>query len=279
MWKQLWRAAKAKLKLRLKVTAVPAPDAQEVADEQSTSSVNYPELGKDRVDDKPATQTASEGSMAPPPPPKREHPNDVIKEIIASQKKLYYGNNASDATLRPEPTMQALPLMPKKPAEEEAPVPRPFADLRCPHAPRAESAKPKPTVLRGCDQIFDAPLTAFTVQCNNCSHHIHDTHWHCSLCEAGDYDLCPACKDAGVHCEVDSHFLIKRSIQQGRVVNSTSETAERKSVKIEEPAPEIPGAFTTETKAEVSPEGLEMTRTCNSCVNCMHPMLVTCGVS
>ena len=266
VWKQLWRAAKAKLKLRLKATAIPAPEVQEVKEETVQPPPPYLQLSNNRFEEGDTNSAATGATMAPPPPPpKRE---DVIKSIINAQN-FYRMNNMSEATLRPEPVTKTLPtLMTKKEPEEEAPVPRAFVERQSIPNPAAQNPMAKPTVLRGCDQTFHAPLTAFTVQCNNCNENIDNTHYHCSICDEGDYDLCPKCINFGVHCEVDNHFLIKRSIDHGRVVNSTMETAPRKTVKIEEPEKEVPGAFTTEAKEETPLESLEMTRTCNCCVNC-----------
>ena len=243
VWKQLWRAAKAKLKLRLRVTAVPAPNAQEVKEEPAESLLDTDAHIPDATND---TKPLS-------PSPKREP--DVIKAIINAQK-VYGLGNMSEATLRPEPTTQVRPAMKKR--DEDAPLPRAFVDnTRGVH---------KLTMLHGRDQTICAPLASFTVQCNNCNDNISNTHWHCSICENGDYDLCPNCIDFGVHCEIDNHFLIKRTIECGRVINSTMETAAR---KVMSPAPEkeIPGAFDTAPE-ESLPEAQEMTRTCNCCVNC-----------
>ena len=124
----------------------------------------------------------------------------------------------------------------------------------------------KGTTLRAQDQPFHVPLTAFTVQCNNCSDNIPGAHFHCSICEDGDYDLCPHCHESGVHCEDDEHFLIRRLIENGRVVNSTTEKFNRNPAKVE-PEKEVPGAFTAEVK-ETVPEHPKLTRTCNCCVNC-----------
>ena len=223
VWKQLWRAAKAKLKLRLKVTAVPAPEVQEV---KETPQEAQSEVAK----------------------PQRREP-DAIRAIINAQTALYGRANASETTLRPE----ALPARPI--AAAEAPVPEPFVVNEVP--------KTNIPVLRPCEAM--PPLTAFTVHCNNCNDTISNLHWHCGICEEGDYDLCPNCIDFGVHCEIDSHFLIKRSIENGRVVNSTMETATRTPIV----------AGTTEKAPVEVKEDIEseMTRTCNCCVNCKFGLM------
>ena len=153
---------------------------------------------------------------------------------------------------------------------DEAPVPRAFSERE-----RFYSAlsKGQPTPLRAMDQSFAVSGASFTVCCNKCSANIPDAHWHCSICQDGDYDLCRECVTMGVHCGVPGHFLIKRNIENGRVISSTTETLPKKAVKIETEK-EVPSALITDAKVEqpaaerrgVS-EMLEMSRTCNSCVN------------
>ena len=112
---------------------------------------------------------------------------------------------------------------------------------------------------------FCVPSNSFTICCNNCDKSIPDAHWHCSICERGDFDLCQDCIEKGCLCDSEDHWLIKRFVKGGKVINSTTETiAPKKATKIEEKA--IPGAFTSEIKREDLHEPLEVTRTCNSCV-------------
>ena len=142
--------------------------------------------------------------------------------------------------------------------EDEAPVPQTF---RLTHL--------RPTALRAVDQDFDVPASCFTVCCNNCTITIPDAHWHCSICEDGDYDICEECVASGAHCGVEGHFLIKRLIENGKVISSTTETVPKKTVTISDSENIIPPAFTSQVKEEHSSEMLELSRTCNSCVNGM----------
>jgi next-to-BRCA1 protein 1 len=100
-----------------------------------------------------------------------------------------------------------------------------------------------------------------------------DEHFHCSVCDNGDYDLCPACVDSGIHCPGDGHWMVKRFVKNGNVVNSTTQRIPPK-VKVAE-TKDIPGAFTDE-KQSVTYED-EATRTCNSCVKgeLLMTMLIT----
>ena len=106
---------------------------------------------------------------------------------------------------------------------------------------------------------------SFTICCNHCDKTIPDAHWHCSICERGDFDLCQDCVEKGCLCDGEDHWLIKRFVKGGKVINSTTETiAPKKAIKIEEKA--IPGAFTSDIKREDIPELVDLSRTCNSCV-------------
>jgi len=107
-----------------------------------------------------------------------------------------------------------------------------------------------------------AACTAWVVYCNNCNHPMDDEHFHCSVCDNGDYDLCPACVDSGIHCPGEGHWMVKRFVKNGNVVNSTTQRIPPK-VQSTEPK-DIPGAFTDEKQSVSYDE--EATRTCNSCV-------------
>jgi next-to-BRCA1 protein 1 len=99
-----------------------------------------------------------------------------------------------------------------------------------------------------------------------------DAHYHCDVCDDGDYDLCETCVGSGVHCPSENHWLVKRFVKNGQVVSSTTERFPPKHAASNEAVrAEMPGAFTEhveEKKPEVMVESavLEASRTCNSCV-------------
>jgi next-to-BRCA1 protein 1 len=113
-----------------------------------------------------------------------------------------------------------------------------------------------------------AVCSSWSVYCNNCDQPMENEHYHCNVCDDGDYDLCEGCVNKGVHCPGESHWLIKRFVENGNVINSTTETLVSKSkASPPPPKPEMPGAFTDEKKVdEEEYEGEEPSRTCNSCV-------------
>ncbi len=95
--------------------------------------------------------------------------------------------------------------------------------------------------------------SVFSVYCNNCQVTTSNAHYHCSTCDDGDFDLCQKCIDDGVLCSGDDHWMIKRFVENGQVINSITETIAPKSAS-------------TEKKAPIISEDPVATRTCTSCI-------------
>jgi next-to-BRCA1 protein 1 len=103
---------------------------------------------------------------------------------------------------------------------------------------------------------------------------MEDEHFHCGVCDGGDYDLCPACVDTGIHCPGAGHWMVKRFVKNGCVVNSTTERMPPVKLQTEE-TQDIPGAYTDEKQSVICDD--EPTRTCNCCVKSMpENQFVTC---
>lgn len=164
--------------------------------------------------------------------------------------------------------------------EDEAPVPGLFSARDRFYKELANMGRDRTIPLR-CGGFVNLPAirAPFTICCNNCDDAIPNTHWHCSICDDGDFDLCAKCVEKGVLCDAPGHWLIKRFLDGGKVITSTTETiAPKKDTKAEtetspakkdsniESEKEIPGAFTSEIKETVE-ECIDVGRTCNSCVN------------
>ncbi|KAJ4361685.1 hypothetical protein N0V95_001669 [Ascochyta clinopodiicola] len=246
VYKTLFRAAKAKLKLRLRAT---------IADEHFEPPA-------------PAPAPPALPCAAVPDPSVFRLSSETLTPLVAAPTSPVIVHSPEAPKL--EATSPVSPLKPV--GDEEAPVPRPsttrqaFFDklYQAPHnAPL--TFRPKPA----------AACTAWVVYCNNCNHPMDDEHFHCSVCDNGDYDLCPACVDSGIHCPGDGHWMVKRFVKNGNVVNSTTQRIPPK-VKATEPK-DIPGAFTDEKQSVTHEE--EATRTCNSCVKVLSEReFVTCTV-
>lgn len=132
---------------------------------------------------------------------------------------------------------------------------------------------------------------SFAVCCNHCERTIPNAHYHCSTCDDGDFDLCQSCVDQGVTCYSNDHWLIKRTMKNGQLVNSTTETIAPK-LKPKAQAKEEPkatGTVTGDCAPDVSDNPppsrtaadptstrwacLSNMRTCNCCVqgSCFPP--------
>lgn len=158
----------------------------------------------------------------------------------------------------------------------EAPVPRPFTTS----APAPSTVREMP--IRSLPPVAQVPNTnghPWSVYCNECDAPMSNAHFHCGICDAGDYDLCEACVAGGKLCPGDGHWLIKRFIKDGMVITSQTERISPRQTR-PEPVPatpkEMPGAFIIGDVKSV--ESLPTpTRTCNNCVVVLpEHQFVTC---
>ena len=303
MYKQLYRAAKAKGKLRLRVTITDKtssnsevsqttpvlpdrltsrkyvhPYISDLSNNESTPSARLSTL----VD----LKTASEATLNELDPPNKTDEQAAAK---MTQPTPYFwpitnepgwsdsAKNAFQQGFKQE-TQDALRVVQDaiasrnankvnttwKAANPEVPVPRYLsAREHC----RTELTGLQHSTAPQCSfAVRPKPCANFTICCNNCDSAIPDAHWHCSICDDGDFDLCQDCVERGCLCDNEEHWLIKRSVEDGKVVNSKTETiAPKTGVKGEEEK-EVPGAFASAIKAEAIPQSTDMSRTCNQCV-------------
>ena len=301
MYKQLYRAAKAKQKLKIRVTTAEKESAKPV--EAPKPEVSLPErlstrryvspyisdpvkFDEDSKEDVPVSRISQPSSLAPildnpslatlvtPTKTSLEAQGDVTAYSNTSPHKSFYwplSHNAafSEAAQSVFEKKKAGPeeAGAKKTAEDEAPVPKFFTDREDFEAQQAKVAQ-KLDLLRSAPEKSEAsPCTNFTICCNNCEEAIPDSHWHCSICDMGDFDLCGECVDKGHLCDQDDHWLIKRFVKDGKVIPSTTETiGPKKAAKLEEEEEQVPGAFDSDSKCEETRESLDLSRTCNSCV-------------
>jgi next-to-BRCA1 protein 1 len=249
VYKTLFRAAKAKLKLRLRAT---------IPGEQSEAPAFVPVV--------PAKETIP----SPPASLHRLSAETLRPQAVAPISPVIV---RSPVGCPPAPKFEPVsPVSPLKPVdtEGEAPLPRSFTTRQSFFNNLANTSyntdlafRPKPN--NAC--------TSWVVYCNNCNNPMEDEHFHCSVCDGGDYDLCPACVDTGIHCPGTGHWMVKRFVKNGCVVNSTTERIPPK-FKAEDNQ-EVPGAFTDEKQPIACDE--EPTRTCNCCVKVLpEKEFVTC---
>jgi len=293
VYKQLYRAAKAKLKLRLKVTI---KDKEPVVPKPATVEDEVPSPISP-VDEQPTIQTFSLPTpLAPravsPPAVKSENPiyskravqapsvNELqgrFEELLINQPRFSTAETAySDTRTKGEiPSMFQLPEIPKMSSCVPTEVPSVARSSAARDKWFAELAAVSETRQNAIRNHTGIPVphsinNVFSVYCNNCSQPIPDEHYHCSTCDDGDFDLCQSCVDDGVLCGGDDHWMIKRFVKNGKVINSTTETIA--------PKPSASESKTTLVQPEEEEEEEDIvTRTCNSCIQEMtEENFVTC---
>lgn len=340
VYKQLYRAAKAKQKLKLRVTKLaPVEDTngpKPVTIEDEPEPVPEPQVKETTP---PAPQLPS-----PTPTPAKTHADpEVIDTIVAPQApedfpdfvhqwrargmpRIYLRRNDEGVevidfltTTSPnDPVVTLAPLSPSSASSLDSSLPphsqyrfsktaakMPFASLYSEAHKRDLAASKKKSsseksIEKNSEKSSESPLTAaacailqapvlgptqdkeedaatafpgcrrqFTVCCNSCDQAVPDAHFHCSTCDDGDFDLCQDCVNQGITCYDESHWLIKRTIKDGQISNSTTHIAPKKSPA---PAPAlnlpIRSAVRSSEKVNLTPtwgSGFSA-RTCNCCV-------------
>ncbi|KZF19583.1 hypothetical protein L228DRAFT_254250 [Xylona heveae TC161] len=289
VYKQLYRAAKAKLKLRIRATVVPeTPETsqqdkisgQESAQEPSTSSdllgsaaampspeQSTPASQSNNSVQLPITTPASVAPpvLAPATTPEQASQDDDLKhigaELVEQLKRM--GHDQENLPLPP-------PYNPPSAGERE----RFYATL-------AHMSKERELGRR--TQEAPAPLPpTWSVYCNNCDKVVNDAHYHCGICDNGDFDLCLDCIDAGVVCAGEGHWLVKRFVRNGQVITGQTEICPpKKKMTDAGSAPTAPVIAEEKTvpsaqrsipsfynySYEKAPEPVATrTRICNSCV-------------
>ncbi|KAI9883857.1 MAG: hypothetical protein M1823_004368 [Watsoniomyces obsoletus] len=288
VFKQLYRAAKAKLKLRIRATVIPplvteAPPAvsavaDAVVDKPNGDVGPLVDLSTSAIQD---TTTALETSETIPSPPTTT-PAVVETPLI---------DNKPEVPTLPNMAPASAPVH----RSSEAPVPDPFSVRGSFLSSVAQSAQAHYLAIMSGDNyghgapstmlpIAAAAAASYMVYCNHCDDPITKEYYHCSTCDGGDFDLCRRCVDAGQLCNCEGHWLIKRTIKDGQIINSTTETvSSRKSaastidenVKSKAAPPASTHAAEVET-ATLARDGLP-TRVCNHCMEYyLDGQLVNC---
>lgn len=231
VYKQLYRAAKAKLKLRLRAT-VERPlkldeDEKKMADENKSA-------GNTVVRD------MSEASQAEPR-------HSFLDTVLSQPQSAVPPFKSFQKTCPYSPTCSIPGAFDLNTSGMESMRPARFCQTDLFSLPTLPS-------------FTDFPSTAYTIDCNHCGMSVPDEHYHCGICENGDFDLCKACVDNGFTCDGDEHWLLKRTIRNGVVIPSETTTLPPRK------APKNETNVTEEPTTPISPEDDESDRTCNSCI-------------
>ncbi|KAE9577854.1 hypothetical protein CGMCC3_g6271 [Colletotrichum fructicola] len=261
VYKQLYRAAKAKQKLKLRVTKLveekmaPRPVSVEDVPESSTPIV------PPKVEEQPPVQSLVDLQQSDVEP-KKELPTsdtglDFEASILASLLRRHAKINDEEAPATPD-----IPVSEGITARDQW-----FAN-----ASGAETTPARSSWGR-CPALTH-PNTNFAVCCNSCDQTVPDAHYHCSTCDDGDFDLCQDCVDQGITCYGADHWLIKRIVKNGQIINSTTETiapkikskAKDATKEVKEPIKVPVQQLLPERILPVFSNAMYNMRTCNCCV-------------
>ncbi|RMJ14017.1 hypothetical protein CDV36_006309 [Fusarium kuroshium] len=316
IYKQLYRAAKAKSKLKIRVSikdlskTIPKPVS--VEDEPETfaspitrkmTEVTPKDTAQESQEEEiSALPTPTAEAPAPTPVATTTPPETTLPVRVNPLSRTYNSTLLNDAAryigerrdTRLDFEARLADFM-----ERQRQSARPHRT--CGQAPEAPFSVSKPCDLAASQAPAICPATGatFAVCCNSCEMTIPDVHYHCSTCDDGDFDLCQSCIDQGITCHGKDHWLIKRTTVNGQLVQSTTETIAPK------PKPEVKVETTIETKVEpkVEPKiepkiepkdevpslphplfeplaarwaNLGVLRTCNCCVRGMYQFSAQC---
>lgn len=244
VYKQLYRAAKAKSKLKLRVTLL---DQEPKTTPKPVSIEDVPDTISATEEPKPQSASQSQNSLP-------------LQTTGPSMTKQYnsqlLAKAASIVTEREEL---------RKDFESRLSCLMSRQSLNSPSSTDLDLA-PK-------HQLTTA---IYAVSCNSCETSIPDSHYHCSTCDDGDFDLCQSCIDQGITCYSDNHWLIKRTIVDGTIVKSSTEKLSPKpkpKAAMEEPKI-MPTQYPNCVLPAVQPPTTTWApfgpvRTCNTCLHGM----------
>jgi len=284
VWKQLYRAAKAKLKLRIKVTV---KDKEAVMPKPATVEDEEPAPLSPVEKEMPAPVICTPtlpSAIAPVDEAtlgesKKSTPLSVgelqgrFEDLLINNPRLSstastFARSFTSQLHREFATDSPTPVPAKTNCSTgtEIPVSRGTASRDLWFAELSARSSERETAVRNNTGVPARSVGVFSVYCNNCSGLIPGEHFHCSTCDNGDFDLCQRCVKDGVLCGGEDHWMIKRFLSNGKVINSTTETLAPKAVE------------SKTTLVQPEEEQVEVdTRTCNSCINeYSEVMFVTC---
>ncbi|PVH85269.1 hypothetical protein DL98DRAFT_55242 [Cadophora sp. DSE1049] len=283
VYKQLYRAAKAKLKLRLKVTIKekePVTPKPATVEDEEPSPVSPVDEQPAPIEPTPEVTPAPAAESTVSYPEKTVYPGSVAEIQRGFEELLINSNQRSTPTFTPfaQPSSSSTCCsqlnrdIPNMFHHKEVPRMNTCSSSEIP-VTRGTAARDKwfaelaglstlasDRTANSCLPIVPASptpetISIYSVYCNNCQVTTSSAHYHCSTCDDGDFDLCQGCVDNGVTCGGDDHWMIKRFVKDGRVINSTTETIAPKS------------SLGEKKETCVVSEDPVATRTCNSCIS------------
>jgi next-to-BRCA1 protein 1 len=200
VYKQLSRAARAKLRLVISVTTV-----------------------KNNPLPSPVSQESSDNSTEQQTPAR----NDYLDTVLSHPLPEVPSEESPDATPTGDGAANSTDNLPVQPSttDTSAAEQTQYREFEKDDSPVA---------------AHQSPAGLFCIDCNYCGQTVPNEHYHCSICHDGDYDLCLQCVASGISCPAEDHWLIKRCVKEGTVTNSTTEKiAPQNSKPKEEVKPKV----------------------------------------
>ncbi|KAI9784273.1 MAG: hypothetical protein M1839_002334 [Geoglossum umbratile] len=313
VYKQLYRAAKAKLKLRIRATLISDAGNEDTGPAEVPKQYSQPAHYASRV-----SLHAPNSSTVPPYVSaqydafarlRRQRLMPLVQEAAGNATKEQGIENQFREAIRSVADEEVKKRYPPIPAPPTGDAPHHldcqpafsrrqslFAQLQKVSEAREMAIRTKigalPTEIASTQsstlpKIYNgAYMCGFTdsngygqsyaIFCNFCDVAISDAHhYHCGECDNGDFDLCQKCVDKGIHCGNEDHWLIKRIMSDGKVINSTTQIISSAAEKTEQRSTKAEGGDNVQEKDADE----ERTRTCNSCIEVFPDSnFVTCNV-
>lgn len=274
VYKQLYRAAKAKLKLRIKASTVVLPvltstdsstAAQEPARHNYLETVLSSPIPAAHMETLPASSEPVLRSAGAKPDQKENHPpeNPLRQTTLpVGQPRLPPFDLKQDSNHPLENPLRQLNLSVGQPRLRDFEMER---DSKFSFPNLSHSSHPK----------------LFYIDCNVCKRSITDEHYHCSICEGGDFDMCPECVSAGLSCFQEGHWLIKRGVVNGVVTNSTTETIPSRSMAYGQDDKSVPAGMSLKAQSVPEPvtEMAASTTPSHGCKVCKNHRVCLCSSS
>ncbi|KAL4751198.1 hypothetical protein BDW72DRAFT_203302 [Aspergillus terricola var. indicus] len=227
VFKQLYRAAKAKLKLRIKATVV-QPASQPTVSE-SISEPRYSYL---------------ETVLSHPIPGKAVDTNESASTLATT---LPVSAERTTLLETHDPFCSATEMEGSKSVSH-----REF--ILGPDNPSA------PVISH------TSAAGVFCIDCDHCGRPIPNEHYHCNTCSDGDYDLCPQCIDSGVNCQGEDHWLVRRFVKDGIITNSTTKTLASHKIQTRDEHKPQPEPVLESAPGPIENITINRERVCNNCL-------------
>ncbi|KAM0520161.1 hypothetical protein ACHAPE_003441 [Trichoderma viride] len=236
VYKQLYRAAKAKSKLKLRVSAnqplpkaAPRPVTVEDAPEASAAET-YESTEKTTPAESDASPSTSDSATEMPTPSTAPSSITLLSGV---ELPLRPASPARPAAVEETVETRVPDSLPANFAQSAPFDPQTvyssFQEYCDPASAVAPAVAPAPAPVLAPESSLIITPAPFAVCCNNCEKTVADVHYHCQTCDDGDFDLCQACVEQAVSCYDENHWLIKRTMIDGQLVASSTEKIEPKA--------------------------------------------------